>query len=140
MFTKVAKYVFGDRSNGITETFLFAKLHVQMENEFAITGKNDASIEEIRTSLQRRCQYAQLIPTTPSAQPFNHVSETSAEAPARQSTRDQPQQSRDVRQKFVGQCPDCDIQGHKWAKCKKCLREQNQTKSAKPNQQLPLPS
>ena len=36
---KVAKQAFGDRSGEITETFSFAKLPVQMQNELAITGK-----------------------------------------------------------------------------------------------------
>ena len=73
-FKKVAKQAFGDKSSDITETFLFAKLPVQMQNDLAMAGKHDASMEEIRTFVQRRCQYAQLIPNTTSAQPFNQIS------------------------------------------------------------------
>ena len=52
-FKKVAK-----QASDITETFLFAKLPVQMQNELAMADKHDASMEEIRTFSQRRCQYA----------------------------------------------------------------------------------
>ena len=53
-FKKVAKQAFGDKSSDITETFLFAKLPVQMQNELAMAGKHDASMEQIRTFVQRR--------------------------------------------------------------------------------------
>ena len=70
-FKRVAKQAFGDGSGDMTETLLFTKLPVQMKNELAMAGKHDASMEEIRTFVQRRCQYAQLLPTNSSAQPFN---------------------------------------------------------------------
>ena len=47
-YKKVAKQAFGDKSSDITETFLFAKLPVQMQNELPMGGKHDASMEEIR--------------------------------------------------------------------------------------------
>ena len=56
-FKKVAKQAFGDKASDITN--------------MAMAGKHDASMEEIRTFVQRRCQYAQLIPNTTSAKPFN---------------------------------------------------------------------
>ena len=47
-FKKVVKQAFVDKSSDITETFLFAKLPVQMQNDLAMVGKHDASMEEIR--------------------------------------------------------------------------------------------
>ena len=79
-YKKVAKQAFEDRSVDITDTFLFSKLPVQMQNELAMERKHDAMVEEIRTLVQRRCQYAQLLPVTSSAQPFSQIS---APQPAR---------------------------------------------------------
>ena len=73
-FKKATKQAFGDRSGDITEAFLFAKLPVQMHNKLAIAGKRDASMEEIRIFVQRSCQYAQLLQTSSSTQPFNQMS------------------------------------------------------------------
>ena len=84
---KVTKEAFGDRSNDLTETFLFAKLPVHMQNELAMAGKHDATMEEIRTFEQRRCQYAQLLSNTTSAQPFNQMS---APHPMQPHLRHQP--------------------------------------------------
>ena len=103
-FKKVAKQAFGDRSGEITETFLFAKLPVQMQNELAMAEKHDASLEEIRTFAQRRCQYAQLLPTNSSAQPFNQMSAPQPAATAPQNAQSQPQQNEETKRKFDGQC------------------------------------
>ena len=134
-FKNVAKQAFGDKSSDITETFLFPKLNVQMQNEFAMAGKHDASMEEIRTFVQRRCQYAQLIPNTTSAQPFNQISAPRPNVAAPQTSNAQPQQNRETKRKFNGQCRHCGIHGHKWAECRKRLREEAQAKP--PSQQTP---
>ena len=127
-FKKVAKQAFGDKSSYITETFLFAKLPVQMQNEPVMAGKHDASMEEIRTFVQRRCQYAQLIPNTTSAQPFNQISAPQPNVAAPQTCNAQPQQNRETKRKFDGQCRNCGIHGHKLAECRKRLREEAQVK------------
>ena len=127
-FKKVAKQAFGDKSSDITETFLFAKLPVQMQNELAMAGKHDASMEEIRTFVQRRCQYAQLIPNT-TPQPFNQISAPQHNAAEPQSSNSQPPQNRETKRKFDGQCRHCGITGHKWAECRKRLREEAQNKN-----------
>ena len=44
-----------DKANDIAETFLFAKLPIQIQNELAMAGKHDAKVEEIKTFVQRRC-------------------------------------------------------------------------------------
>ena len=92
-FKKVAKQAFGDKSSDITETLLFAKLPVQMQNELAMAGKHDASMKEIRTFVQRRCQYAQLIPNT-TPQPFNQIRAPQHNAAEPQSSNSQPPQNR----------------------------------------------
>ena len=135
-FKKVAKQAFGEKSSDITETFLFAKLPVQMQNELAMAGKHDASMEEIRTFVQRRCQYAQLIPTT-TPQPFNQISAPPPNAAAPQSSNSQPPQNRETKRKFDGQCRHCAITGHKWAECRKRLREEAQNKATNNNQPNP---
>ena len=134
-FKKVAKQAFGDKSSDITETFLFAKLPVQMQNELAMAGKHDASMEEIRTFVQRRCQYAQLIPNA-TPQPFNQISAPQPNVATQQSSNSQPTQNRETKRKFDGQCRHCGITGHKWAECRKRLREEAQNKNAN-NQQQP---
>ena len=45
-----------------------------MQKELAMAGKHDATVELIRTLVQRRCQYAQLLPNTVGAQPFTQMS------------------------------------------------------------------
>ena len=129
-FKKVAKQAFGDRSSDLTETFLFAKLPVHMQNELAMAEKHDATIEEIRTFVQRRCQYAQLLPNTTNAQPFNEISAPQPNAATSQTSTAQPQQNRETKRKFDGQCRHCGIHGHKWAECRKRLREEAQAKPA----------
>ena len=129
-FKKVAKQAFGDRSSDITETFLFAKLPVHMQNELAMAEKHDATIEEIRTFVQRRCQYAQLLPNTTNAQPFNEISAPQPNAATSQTSTAQPQQNRETKRTFDGQCRHCGIHGHKWAECRKRLREEAQAKPA----------
>ena len=139
-FKKVAKQAFGDKSSDITETFLFGKLPVQMQNVLAMAGKHDASMEEIRTFVQRRCQYAQLIPITISAQPFNQISTPQPNAATPPASTAQPQQTRETKRKFDGQCRHCGIHGHKWAECRKRLREEAQAKTANQNTQQPNPA
>ena len=70
-FKKTAKQEYGEKASDIAETFLFAKLPVHIPNELAMAGKHDATVEEIKTFVQRRCQYAQLIPSTPGMQPLS---------------------------------------------------------------------
>ena len=90
---KEAKQAFGDRLGDITETFLFAKLPVQRQNELAMAGKHRATMEEFRTFVQRRCQNAQLLPTTSSAQPFNQISAPQPHIATSQSSNSHPQQN-----------------------------------------------
>ena len=136
-FKKVAKQAFGDRSNDLTETFLFAKLPVHMQNELAMAGKHDATMEEIRTFVQRRSQYAQLLQNTTNAQPFNQIRAPQPNAATPPTSIVQPQQNRETKRKFDGQCRHCGIHGHKWVECKKRLREEAQAKPASQKPQQP---
>ena len=88
-FSKEAKQAFRDKSSDITETFFFAKLPVQKQNELAMSGKHDTTMEEIRTFVQRRCQYAQLLPNTVGAQPFNQMSAPQPNAATPQTSNTQ---------------------------------------------------
>ena len=136
-FNEVAKQAIGDRSSDITETFLFAKLSVHLKNELAMAGKHDATMVEIRTFVQRRCQYAQLLPNTTNAQPFNQMSAPQPNAATPQASTAQPQQNRETKRKFDGQCRHCGIHRHRWVECRKQLREEAQAKPASQKQQQP---
>ena len=103
-----------------------------MQNELAMAGKHDASMEEIRTFVQRRCQYAQLIPNT-TPQPFNQISAPQHNAAEPQSSNSQPPQNRETKRKFDGQCRHCGITGHKWAECRKRLGRKRKTKTTTTN-------
>ena len=59
-YKKLAKQAYEEKA--IAETFLFAKLPIQIQNELALAGKHDATVDEIKTFVQRRCQHAQLLP------------------------------------------------------------------------------
>ena len=63
-FKKTAKQAYGEKASDIAETFMFAKLPVQIQNELAMAGEHDATVEEIKMFKHRVCQYAQLFPGT----------------------------------------------------------------------------
>ena len=118
-YKKVAKQAYGDKAQEIVQTFLFAKLPIQLQNELAIAGKHDASFEEIKTFVQRRCQYAQLLPNQQLLQPFNQAIQTQ-EAPSKPVIQKQIEADRPpVKKKFDRNCRYCAIYGHKWAECRK---------------------
>ena len=50
-YKKLAKQAYGDKANDIAETFLFAKLPIQIQNELAMASKHEAKVEEIKTRL-----------------------------------------------------------------------------------------
>ena len=102
-----------------------------------MAGKHDASMEEIRTFAQRRCQYAKLIPNTTTTQPFNQISAPQPNVATPVSSNSQPTQNRETKRKFDGQCRHCGITGHKWAECRKRLREEAHNKTTNYNQQQP---
>ena len=52
-----------------------------------------------------------------------------------QNSQSQLQQNRETKRKFDGQCRHCGIHGHKWAECRKRLREETQNKPANSNSQ-----
>ena len=122
-YKKVAKQAYGDKAQEIVQTFLFAKLPIQLQNELANAGKHDASIEEKKTFVQRRCQYAQLLPNQQLLQPFNLAVQTQ-EAPSKPVIQKQIEADRPpVKKKFDGNCRYCAIYGHKWAECRKRQRD-----------------
>ena len=93
-----------------------------------MAGKHDATFEEIKTFVQRRCQYAQLIPGLSGMQTLNQV----YNCPERQQGSQQTQTNnstgkatvnREVKRKLEGNCQNCNIVGHKRIECRKRLRD-----------------
>ena len=85
-FKTLAKQAYGDKANEITETFLFSKLPIQIQNELAMAGKHEATSGKIRTFVQRRCQYAQLLPSNSVMQPLNNLQNYPVRQQAKQQT------------------------------------------------------
>ena len=120
----MAKQANGDKAQKIVRTFLFAKLPIQLQNELTIAGKHGASIEDIKTFVQRRCQYAQLLPNQQLLQPFNQAIQTQ-EAPSKLVVQERNETKRPItKRKLDGNCSYCAIYGHKWAECRKRLRDE----------------
>ena len=106
-YKKVAKQAYGEKAQEIIQTFLFAKLPIQLQNELAIAGNYDASIEDIKKFVQRRCQYAQLLPNQQLLQPFNQAIQTQ-EAPSKPAVTKQNETERPItKKKFDGNCRYC---------------------------------
>ena len=127
-YKKLAKQAYGDKANDIAETFLFAKLPIQIQNELAMAGKHDAKVEEIKTFVQHRCQYAQLLPGTSDMHPLNQVynyqpKQNNAQ-PAHNPNNTEKNPTREVKRRFEGNCRYCNILGHKWIECRKRLRDE----------------
>ena len=128
-FKKLAKQAYGDKANDIAETFLFAKLPIQIQNELAMAGKHEATSEEIKTFVQRRCQYAQLLSNTSGMQPLNNLQNYPVKQQANQQTATtnnsgKTTTNKEVKRKFEGNCRYCNIVGHKWIECRKRLRDE----------------
>ena len=126
--SSLAKQAYGDKANDIAETFLFAKLPIQIQNELAMAGKHDAKVEEIKTFVQRRCQYAQLLPGTSDMQPlyqiYNYQPKQQNAQPAPNNNTTEKTATREVKRRFEGNCRYCNILGHKWIECRKRLRDE----------------
>ena len=128
-FKKLAKKAYEDKANEIAETFLFAKLPIQIQNELAMAGKHEATSEEIKTLVQRRCQYAQLLPSTSGMQMLNNLQNYPVKQQANQqtATTNNPGKSttnKEVKRKFEINCRYCNIVGHKWIDCRERLRDE----------------
>ena len=139
-YKKIAKQAYGEKTQEIVQTFLFAKLPIQLQNELAIAGKHNATIEDIKTFVQRRCQYAQLLPNQQLLQPFNQTIQTQ-EVPNKPVVQKRNENERPtIKKKFDGNCRYCASYGHKWAECRKRLRDEaagnnNSQPQKKPEQQ-----
>ena len=141
-YKKLAKQAYGDKANDIAETFLFAKLPIQIRNELAMAGKHDAKVEEIKTFVQRRCQYARVLSGTSDMQPLNQVynyqSKQNNAQPAPNHNNTEKNATREVKRRFEGNCRYCNILGHKWIECRKRLRDELNGITTK-SQQRPQP-
>ena len=117
-FMMTAQRAYGENASDIAETFLFAKLQVQIQNELARAGKHDATVEEIKTFVHRRCQFAQLIPCTSGMQPlnqaFNYQERPQTNQPASTNNNSgKTKTNKEVKRKFLRNCRYCNIAGHK---------------------------
>ena len=123
---KTGKQAFGDRAQELVEAMLFGKLPIQIQSQLTLAGKQNASIDEIKSFITRQCQYEQYLAPT-QLQPFNQAS-TSQPA-----TENEPQQPRQTEQqpprqryKFNGECHYCGKIGHKAFECRTRKREEQQ--------------
>ena len=97
---------------------------VQIQNELAMGGTYDATIEEIKTFVQRRCQFAQIIQGTSGTQPLNQMynyrerQQGNQLTPANNNTG-KPTTSKEVKRKFEGNFRYCNIVGRKRIECRK---------------------
>ena len=132
-FKKTAKQAFGEKANETAETFLFAKLPVQLQNDLAGAGKQDASNEDIKVFVQRRCQYAQLMLNNSTMQPVNQINQPVEPKPIppyhkQTESNHNPIQNKETKKRFDGNCHHYQIYGHKWAEYRKRLREKPSSK------------
>ena len=141
-FNKTAKQAYGEKASDIAETLQFAKLPVQIQNELAMASKHDATVEGIKTFVQRRCQYAQLIHGTSAMQPlnqaYNYQARQQGNQPASANNRSGKSISaKEVKRKFEGS-RYCNILGRKWIECRRRLRNEANGTHTK-TQQRPQP-
>ena len=136
-FKKTAKKAYGEKASDIAETFLFAILPVSIQNELAMAGKHDTTVEAIKKIVQRQCQYAQLIPITSCLQPlnqaYNYQERQQANQPASTNNSGNPTTTKEVKRKFEGNCRYSNIVGHKWIECRSRLRDEANGTYTKPN-------
>ena len=117
------------QANDFAETILFTKLPVQLQNELAMAGKHDATVEEIKTFVQRRCRYAQLFSGTSGMQllnqAFNYQPKQQNTQPAsNHNNADKTNTTKAVKRRFHGICRYCNIPGHKRIDGRKYLRDE----------------
>ena len=103
--------------------------NVQCRNRTNLPWQANATIEETKTFVQRRCQNAQLIPGTSGMQSLNQV----YNYPERQQGKEPTQTNnstrkatvtKEVKRKFGGNCRYCYFIGHRWIKCCKRLKDE----------------
>ena len=99
---------------------------MEIQRELTMANKEDSSPEEIKTYLQRKYQYQQVLTTIPPVQPFNQITTggyvpptTNYQQPQTKPTTDQLQQKR-----FEGKCFYCGKLGHRKHECRSKQRDE----------------
>ena len=103
---KVTKYKFGQiRNDPSAETFNdFLNKYKKVAKQAFGTRSGDIT----ETFL-----FAKLLPATSSAQLLNQISSPHPPIATPRTSNSQPQQNREIKRKFDGQCRHCGIHGHK---------------------------
>ena len=91
------------------ETFLLGKITIQLQHKFSTAEKADASINEIKTFVQKRFKYQQLMPQTTQIMPFNEIASRNNRPPIAAPSNERP--------KYNGDCHYCGKMGHKEREC-----------------------
>ena len=60
---------------------------IQLQNKLARAGKHNASIEEMKSFVQQRCQYAQLLPNEQLPQPSNQAVQAAGAQPKQENQK-----------------------------------------------------
>ena len=123
---KTAKQAFGHSADQCIQMFLFGKLPVEIQQELTMANKEDASPDEIKTYLQRKYQYSQVLTTQPAAvQPFNQAAPSHYHNKAAIDQSTHPiVDAREPKRKFEGKCFYCGKVGHRKQECRAKQRDE----------------
>ena len=94
-----------------------------------MAGKHDSAVKKIKAFVQRRCQYAQLLPGTSGMQPQNqvfnyHTKHQNAQPVPNHKVADKTNTTKEAKRTFEGNCRHSNFLGHKWIDCRKHLRDE----------------
>ena len=94
-----------------------------MQHELSLTGKSNATLDDIKEYINRRCQL-QIATPTHQVSLVNEVSTNSNANAETRNSRPQQDNREKPRGKFNGYCDYCGIWGHKKAECRKKIRDE----------------
>ena len=125
IFKKTAKQAYGERANDIAESFPFAKLPVQLQNELAIAGHRRRNKDVRATPLPIRS----IAPGTSAMQPLNQAfnyqpKQQNAQPDYHNNTVDKTNTAKEIKRRFEGNCRFCNILGLKWVDCRTRLSDE----------------
>ena len=123
---KIAKQAFGTEADKCIQMFLFGKLPVDIQQELTMANKEDSSPEDIKTYLQRKYQYQQVLTAPPPVQPFNQITTGGYVPPTNNQQQSQPKQhpEQQPQKKFEGKCFYCGKMGHRKHERRSKLRDE----------------
>ena len=124
-FRKLAKQAFGQDANIFINKSLYGKLPTTMQHELSQTGKSNATLDDIKEYINRRCQL-QIATPTYQVSLVNEISSNTNTHTDNRNTRSQNDNRDKPRGKFNGYCDYCGIWGHKKAVSKENQRRKIQ--------------